>query len=108
MINKKKHIFISYTTRDGYLTKENLGKIKAFYEKSGSTFVDIIDNNSELKQERVYNELHKADIFVLLKTPEINNSKWVNKEIKIAKRRLLNINYLELDEIKKITAANTV
>lgn len=103
-----KHTFISYTTRDGYITSDVLGRVKTYFEKTGSTFIDILDNDSQLKQERVYNELEKADLFVLLNTPAIRDSKWVIKEIEIAKNRCMNIISLGIDEIEEITATNNV
>lgn len=72
--------FIGYTLRDGQVTLEHLNSLKRQMPLSYNTFIDIIDNNSEKKQERVIEELRKSDITIFIQSPEALNSKWLNLE----------------------------
>lgn len=103
-----KHTFISYTVRDGLINNDTLSRIKTYFENFGTSFIDLLDNDSHLKQERVFMEIEKADSFVLLKTPQILNSPWVLKEIAKAKSLSLPIIDLNLKEIEEIAATNNV
>lgn len=102
---KPHHTFISYTLRDGYITKDILQRIKQHFDKYGTSFVDLLDNDSSLIQDRIFDELNKADTFVLLETPETLNSPWVSIEIEKAKDRKLTIRNLSIDDIKNITSS---
>ncbi len=108
MQKNSKHTFISYTVRDGFINNDILGRIKTYFENFGTSFIDLLDNDSHSKQERVFMEIEKADSFVLLKTPQIMNSPWVLKEIEKAKSQCLPIINLNLKEIEEITATNNV
>lgn len=83
--------FISYSIRDGIITRNLLQKAKTLYNKYGSCYVDMLDNDSIDKQRRVIQELYKADILILLQTPASKSSKWVQKEIQIAHKRKIPI-----------------
>lgn len=105
---KKSHTFVSYTIRDGLVNRELLTKIKTFYERFGSVFVDLLDNNSLNKQDRIFQEIEKADLLVLIKTPSIYKSPWVNLEIEKASLKKIPIEHLDIKQIKKITATNNL
>lgn len=95
------HYFISYTVRDGSITKEILKSIKKYYGQFGTSFIDMLDNESKEKQIRVYEELEKADIFILIKTPGISQSNWVQEEIRKAKQYKIPINEIVLSDLEK-------
>jgi len=103
---KTVHTFICYTIRDGYLTNDILRRVKTHFEKFGTTFIDILDNDSLLKQERIFNEIELANSFVLLNTPSIMESPWVAKEIEKAEQEKLEIINLTVDDIEKISTTN--
>ena len=77
-------IFISYTTRDGFVTKNRLVELCYHLSEYGSTFVDIIHNDSIDTQLRVETELLSADLVVFLKTKAFNSSEWALKEQELA------------------------
>ena len=108
MRTKTNHTFISYTIRDGYITFDILSRIKTYFEKFGTTFIDLLDNDSLAKQDRILDEINIADSFILLNTPAINDSPWVAKEIEKAESRQLSIIELTINEIEKIKATNNV
>lgn len=94
--------FISYSTKDGIITRDLLLKVKKMYNKYGDCYIDLLDNNSIDKQKRVYQELYKADIFILLHTPASENSKWVQEEIFIAHKRKIPIIIINNSQIKTL------
>ena len=53
-------VFCSYTLRDGLVTIEKLRKLKELISKYADCYIDILDNDSIDKQERVVEELNKA------------------------------------------------
>lgn len=79
-------VFVSYSLKDGYVTLTDLQKIKTLVSEKCNCYIDILDNNSDDKQERVLQELDKSKIFVLLNSPGITESEWGKMEISIARK----------------------
>lgn len=77
-------IFVSYTTRDNFVTKDFLINLESKISDLGDIYIDLIHNHSENKQARVESELQQADIFLLINTDSIKNSPWVRWEIETA------------------------
>ena len=94
MKNKRK-IFISYTTRDGNITKLFLERLEKVLSIHSSIYIDLIHNNSKNKQNRVLKELKNSDILILIRTSDSTKSDWVQTELKLAKE--LNIPIAEVD-----------
>ncbi|ATZ65160.1 toll/interleukin-1 receptor domain-containing protein [Acinetobacter bereziniae] len=88
------NIFISYTTRDVYVTKAFLKKIETFFSNYGKVYIDILHNQSEDKQHYVEEQLKNSDILFILETKSINQSDWVKRELLLA--RQLNIPIISL------------
>lgn len=78
---KCKKVFLSYTLRDGFLDKSLLKSICDLLSPTYNVFADIIHNDSVDKQKRVIEELHSSQYVVVLDTPLISESPWVNIEI---------------------------
>lgn len=77
-------LFISYTTRDGYLSRARLADVGEVIKRHGRTFIDALHNDSDKKQSRVEFEMAIAQVVVFLKTPASENSPWVQKEQQLA------------------------
>lgn len=88
-------IFCSYTLKDGLLTIDKLKEIKSELSVIAQTYIDILDNDSANKQERVVRELKKSNMLLVLMTPNIKESAWVETEYRIAEE--YNIPILEVD-----------
>jgi hypothetical protein len=101
MITIRPHHFISYTVRDGVITEDILKRVKKYYNQFGTTFIDLLDNDSEEKQSRVYYELEKSDVLILIKTPGITDSNWVKKELKRANEQNIPINEIDLTDLNQ-------
>ena len=79
-------VFISYTMRRNdvdYRFLCNLKQALSSYD-SIETYIDKLDNHASNHQEYVINTLCLSDVVLLLKTPNVNTSKWVQKELGIA------------------------
>ena len=80
-------VFVSYTMRDGYITPTVLRMIERILINEGhSVFIDYLNNDSEKKQERVIRELKSSDQVILLISPLVKKSQWVNKELDLFKK----------------------
>jgi hypothetical protein len=81
------NVFVSYTTRDNFINRDSLVQLSRVLSKFGDSFIDLIDNDSENKQERVETELEKADFVLLLRSGSVKHSKWVSWELNRAKEK---------------------
>lgn len=102
-MKEKMHIFVSYTMYDDIINIEFLTKIKVWIGEEFTSFIDLIDNNSINPQERVFEELEKADFLYIIDSPSINNSLWVQKEIEIAHKRKIPIKKILPLSVKPVT-----
>ena len=98
-------VFCSYTLRDGLVTIEKLRKLKELISKSADCYIDILDNDSIDKQERVVEELSKAQLVLVLMSPDLNKSAWVKEEYRIANEKnipILEININHINDIQRV------
>lgn len=85
-------LFVSYTMRDGFITPSLLKTVEKILISEGHTvFIDYLNNDSEKKQERVIRELKSSDQVLLLITPKVKQSEWVNKELVCARRNKIDV-----------------
>ena len=95
-------IFVSYTLKDRVLTIEKLKEIKKYISNYTTCYIDILDNDGENKQEYLINKLEKSRLMIVLRTPKINESEWVNKEYEIAKKNNIPIVEIVPNKINKL------
>jgi hypothetical protein len=89
--------FISYTVRDGIISKATLINIEIYYKSFGEVYIDLLHNTSRYPQLRVIKELLMSDVVVLISTPFVHRSPWVRFEMLIARlfrKRIKVIEYL--------------
>lgn len=101
-------VFCSYTLRDGLVTIEKLKSLKELISKSAVCYVDILDNDSIDKQERVVEELGKAQLLLVLKSPNLKKSAWVKEEYRIANEKkipIVEINIEQINEIQEVLSS---
>lgn len=81
-------VFFSYTIRDGLIDKDLLFTLKNKMVDLNlfDSYIDLVDNNSDIPQLYVFNQLKTTDILCVINTPRINESPWVKKELSIAKK----------------------
>lgn len=102
-------IFVSYTTRDRNITKELLIQVYNKLSEFETVYIDLIHNDSENKQKRVFDELESADQIILLETESVYKSNWVKVELERAKhlkKEIIKIPFNELSNFLK-TEINT-
>ena len=95
-------VFCSYTLRDGLVTIEKLRKLKELISKSAECYIDILDNDSIDKQERVVEELSKAQLVLVLMSPDLKKSAWVQEEYRIANENNIPIVEISITHINDI------
>lgn len=95
-------VFCSYTLRDGLVTIEKLRKLKELISQSAACYVDILDNNSIDKQKRVVEELSKAQLVLVLMSPDLKKSAWVKEEYRIANEKKIPIVEININHINGI------
>lgn len=78
-------IFVSYTTRDKYITNNLLFAIETLLRPMAKCYIDILHNDSSNKQERVEEELRTSNLVLLVKSESTHNSTWVARELFLAK-----------------------
>lgn len=101
-------VFCSYTLRDGLITIEKLKRLKELISQSAACYVDILDNDSIDKQARVVEELSKAQLLLVLKSPDLKKSAWVKEEYRIANEKkipIVEINIEQINEIQEILSS---
>ena len=98
-------VFCSYTLRDGLVTIEKLRKLKELISKSADCYIDILDNDSIDKQKRVLEELSKAQLVLVLMSPDLKKSAWVKEEYRIANEKnipIVEININHINDIQRV------
>ena len=98
-------VFCSYTLRDGLVTIEKLRKLKELISKSADCYIDILDNDSIDKQKRVLEELSKAQLVLVLMSPDLKKSAWVKEEYRIANEKnipIVEININHINDLQEI------
>lgn len=91
--------FVSYTTRDNSITKDVLITLSDKIRKKIDTYIDILDNDSEDKQERVIRELENSSKVILIETDSVYKSEWVTFEISKAKELNIPVVILLINDI---------
>lgn len=92
------NIFVSYTTKDSEVTLHRLKEISIKLRQIGYVYIDIIHNNSQDKQKRVFEELDNSDVIVLIISNNVYNSV-VIKEIERAYKQFTPIVPFTINEI---------
>ena len=93
--------FVCYTTRDKEVNFDLLQSFSNELKKKGDVFIDMIDNDSDDKQNRVLSELDSSDVLVLIETSNIHNSEWVTLELNRAREMGIPIRTVKPIEIEK-------
>jgi hypothetical protein len=75
------NIFVSYTVRDGLVSRRLLKEVAAHVARTASPYIDLLDNCSDDPQEALINALGKADGILIVLTPSLWASPWVRFEV---------------------------
>ena len=96
-----KKIFVSYTTMSREINLESLNKIHEILGKYGQPYIELLDKNSLKNQDSIISELSRSDLLILLKTDDVDNSKWVQLELGWAFNHSIPVLELEPDLLLK-------
>lgn len=83
MWSKKIKIFVSYTVHDGAVTKVLLEKIKQRLSSFAEPYIDLLNENT--LQESVEKAVRESALLLVILTEKVYESKWVAKELEIAR-----------------------
>ncbi|EKT64557.1 hypothetical protein OOA_02132 [Providencia burhodogranariea DSM 19968] len=104
ILQKKKKIFVSYTTRGNKVDIYSLRFIEGMLQQLGySCYIDLLHNDSKNKQQRVFNELISSDYFMAIISDNYHLSPWTQKEITLArklKKEIIKIDYKKINEVQ--------
>jgi hypothetical protein len=95
----EKKIFVSYTTRDSIINKKSLSSLLRIISTLGKPFIDLIHNDSQMKQARVKSELQNASLLLLLETASVEQSHWVQWEIETAKSCGIPVKSIKISDV---------
>lgn len=84
MLSKKMKIFISYTVHDKAITDVLLKKIGHEMSSFAEPYIDLLKENS--LQENVEKAVRESALLLLIETRNVYKSKWVEKELEIARK----------------------
>lgn len=90
-------VFVSYTTKDPAITIEKLKLVENHLNTKSRVFIDKLHNING-GQLRVNYELCRSDIVLHLISNKYK-SKWVDKELLVARRRKIIIVEITIDEL---------
>lgn len=96
-----KKCFLSYTLNDNKINESILINIEKYLNNYCDIYIDLLHNDSELVQKRVESELLDSDLFILVVTEGTYKSKWVRREIELAK-----LNNIDIAEVSYIEIIN--
>jgi hypothetical protein len=77
-------IFVSYSTRDGYLSGNRLTEVRRVVSRYGVPFIDALEGEAPDRQPRIERALVDAHLVVFLKTSSFDDSPWARREQRIA------------------------
>ena len=96
----KLKIFIAYTTIDNEVDKNLLTKIENQLKFNSDVYIDLLHNDNKLNpQKKVMDELKSSDILIVLHTDSIQKSKWVELELKEARKRKKKIKFITITDL---------
>ena len=91
-------IFVSYTTRDHYISQQYLKSVSNILSEISEPFIDILHNNATDKQAFVEHKLVSSDLMILLNSESTIHSYWVTWEINNAKKNGIPIIDISLNQ----------
>lgn len=91
-------IFVSYTTKDHYISECFLNSVSNVLCKISDHYIDILHNKASDKQSYVERMLVSSDLMLLLNSESINRSCWVSWEIMNAKKQGIPIVDIPIDK----------
>ena len=78
--------FVSYTLRDGYITRGVLSDLMIHLEPFCEPFIDLLWHPRGGHQCTLFSALRQADVFFLISSPFIMQSPWVCLELAAARQ----------------------
>lgn len=101
---KDTRVFVSYTQRDGVLTRCMLDALSKSLSEVCQPFVHALDAEPpRFPQLRVLKKLLGAHAIILVETPEVQRSPWVRLELLIAGLKMMPVVRIPAERLRNIT-----
>ncbi len=97
-LDKVMKVFISYTTRDSFISKHFLESIDQAVSEYAEPFIDILHNTANEKQEFVKKKLLSSDVILFISSTSTSLSPWVSWELEQAQIARIPIVEVPVDE----------
>lgn len=81
------NVFISYTLRDGLITRAILKRINDKLCGKCNLFIDLLHNKSANPQAEIFLKVASSNVVMQINTPAIRESEWVTLERDCAKSK---------------------
>lgn len=94
-----KRIFLSYVNNDPNISPDYLKKAKMYLSNFGNVYIDIFDNQSVNWQKKIFDNICRSDLVIVLVPSKGIKSKWVKLEIELAKVANRKIKYVSSDKL---------
>ena len=94
-------IFVSYTIRDGLVTRPTLERLCSLLAPLGRAYIDLLHNVSSNPQLHVLRTLRNASSLIAIVSPKFLVSEWVRFELGVAAVRGIPIRTLSIDQLNK-------
>jgi hypothetical protein len=99
-MNNKINVFVSYTLRDGTVSKELLLLIRNHLSGICNPFVHaLLDQSTANQQFNVIKALMGSHLVILLESPSVYDSPWVRLELLLSRLRFLPVVRLNVADL---------
>jgi hypothetical protein len=106
-MNSNLNIFVSYTRRDGLVSKDFLQKLFGKLSNFSTPFIHALEPQELPFQEiRVLKALMKSHLVILIESPLIYRSPWVNLEILLSRLKLIPVIKISIVSFRNLNGLN--
>ncbi len=101
-------LFVSYTRRDGVVTKKVLEDLNEYLCSICTPFIHAVEEPKiKWQQLSVIKAIFRSHAVLLINSPEVNQSPWVKFELILAKILLMPVMHIEVSSITKLSITNS-
>lgn len=93
------HVFVSYTQRDGSVTRKMLNRLYENLDGVCNPFIHAIAPPSRFPQLRVVHQLWRSHILIVIESPMVYKSPWVRLEVLLSMIKMMPVIKLSATDI---------
>ena len=101
-------LFVSYTRRDGVVTKRTLEDLNEYLCSICTPFIHAVEEpNIKWQQLSVVKAIFRSHAVLLINSPEVYQSPWVKFELILARMLFMPVMHIEASSITKSSITNS-